>query len=306
MQSPSCQAVFLCLYHSLAHHGEASGIRKDPDDHRSLGAPTPPAPIGGIPETYGVLMTTQVVPFMFETQSQIRVVMIDGEPWFVAVDICSALGLDQVTRALDRLDDDEKQVIDFSTLLNSKGVKNQTLNPGQKINIINESGLYSLIMTSRKPEAKKFRKWVTSEVLPSLRKTGSYSIANESMASLASHTVRATQIGNSKAVNHVQVALGGAQAAIQYNIKNCTIQSGRTPAEWKRQAKDEKMLARLRNSAKDVLRVKHPQIACGMSLADELVAGGATQDDGISIGKESQHIFQRILSLGITPRELLI
>ena len=245
-------------------------------------------------------MAAQVVPFLFETKSQIRVIMIDGNPWFVAVDVCAALGLDQVTRALDRLDDDEKQVVDFSTLTTIKGVGNQTLN------IINESGLYSLILTSRKPEAKKFKKWVTSEVIPSIRKTGGYSIAGESLSSLSSHTVRATQIGNSKSVNHLHVAVGGAYAAIAYNIKNCTIQSGRAPFEWKRIAKQEGLPSKNRNSAKDVLRVKAPQVACGMSLADQLVSGGATQEDGISIGKDSQFIFQRILALGITPPELLL
>lgn len=123
---------------------------------------------------------------------------------------------------------------------------------------------------------------------------------------LAAHTRRDIQIGNSKAVNQVQVALGGANAAIAYNLKNCTLQSGRTPAEWKTIAKAQGLPAKQRNSAKDVLRVKIPQVACGMSLADQLVAGGATTDDGISIGKDSQPIFQRILALGITPPELLI
>lgn len=127
-----------------------------------------------------------------------------------------------------------------------------------------------------------------------------------SYTALSSHTVRATQIGNSKAVNAVQVALGGAAAAINYNIKNCTIQSGRAPMEWKMIGKQEGLPSKHRNSAKDVLRVKAPQVACGMSLADQLVSGGATQEDGISIGKDAQPIFQRILALGITPPELLL
>ncbi|MCP5196981.1 MAG: hypothetical protein H6974_09380 [Gammaproteobacteria bacterium] len=120
-------------------------------------------------------MTAQssVVSFDFITQS-IRIVMIGDEPWFVAADICAALTLANPSQALSKLDDDECQVVDFSTLRNVEGAINQTLNPGQKINIINESGLYSLILTSRKPEAKKFKKWVTSEVLPAIRKTGRY------------------------------------------------------------------------------------------------------------------------------------
>ena len=122
-------------------------------------------------------MSNDLITFEFVTQS-VRVLIIDGEPWFVAADVCAILGLSQVTRALDRLDDDEKQVIDFSILTNGKGRSNQQLskfNP-KSVNIINESGLYALILTSRKPEAKKFKKWVTSEVLPTLRKQGHYTI----------------------------------------------------------------------------------------------------------------------------------
>ena len=81
----------------------------------------------------------------------------NGEPWWVAKDVCDILGLSNTTMALQGLDDDEKLI---STLLMS----------GQKRDVwlINESGLYNLILRSNKPEAKKFRKWTTSEVLPSV------------------------------------------------------------------------------------------------------------------------------------------
>lgn len=87
-----------------------------------------------------------------------------GNHWFIASDVCRALELENVSRALERLDEDE--VDDITT--------SDTIDRQQQTKIINESGLYSLIMTSRKPSAKKFKKWVTSEVLPSIRKTGSY------------------------------------------------------------------------------------------------------------------------------------
>ena len=86
-----------------------------------------------------------------------------GEPWFVAADVCVALSIGNSRDAMGRLDDEEKGVglID-------------TLGGAQKMSIVNESGLYSLVLGSRKPEAKAFKKWVTSEVLPSIRKTGQY------------------------------------------------------------------------------------------------------------------------------------
>ena len=238
-------------------------------------------------------MATQITPFLFETQTPIRVVMIDGNPWFFSQDIAQVLGY-SATSAMNKLIDEEDR--DIQTFQDGTTYKKQS--------IINESGLYHAIFGSTLPEAKKFKKWVTSEVLPSIRKTGSYSVAG--MDSLASHTIRAQQIANSKAVNQHHIDMGGRQAVIAYNLKNCTLQSGKTPAEWKLIGKQSGMTTRQRESAKNVLRIRHPQIACGMSLADQLVSGGATPDDGISIGKDAQPIFQRILSIGFTPRELLI
>jgi len=244
-----------------------------------------------------------LVSFDF-SQKSVRVVLIDGNPWFVAVDVCSVLELEQVSRALDRLDDDEKQLVDFSTLTNSTLVKNQQLNPGQKLNVVNESGMYSLVLTSRKPEAKRFKKWITSEVLPTIRKTGSFSFGN--MPAMANHTRRSIQVGHSKDINQVMMERGGRDAIVSYNTKNCVVQSGRLPKEWKAFGKEAGLSSRQCASAKDVLRVKEPQVACGMSLADQMVVGGVSVEDGISIGKESQALFRRMLEVGFTPPELLL
>lgn len=101
--------------------------------------------------------------FRFQQQHDVRAVTIDGEPWFAATDVCAALAITNTARALSRLDDDEKGIHSMNTL-----------GGAQDLSTINESGLYSLILTSRKAEAKAFKKWVTSEVLPSIRKTGAY------------------------------------------------------------------------------------------------------------------------------------
>lgn len=105
---------------------------------------------------------SKIIPFDFESQS-VRVFEQDGEPWFVAKDVCKVLEVGNPRHAVSRLDEDERGVFN-----------NDTLGGPQKTGIINESGLYSLILTSRKPAAKRFKKWVTAEVLPSLRKTGQY------------------------------------------------------------------------------------------------------------------------------------
>jgi len=102
--------------------------------------------------------------FQFDS-TEIRTIVKDGEPWFVAADVCAVLDINKHRDAASRLDDDERGPVVVDTL----GGK-------QEMVAVNESGLYSLIMTSRKPEAKRFKKWVTSEVLPAIRKNGSYAV----------------------------------------------------------------------------------------------------------------------------------
>ena len=107
----------------------------------------------------------QVRIFEKEEFGKVRVVMIEGQPWFVAKDICKSLEIKNSRDVLNRLDDDEKGVVLTDT-------------PGgqQNMSAVNEYGLYNLILGSRKPEAKQFKRWITHEVLPEIRKTGFYSI----------------------------------------------------------------------------------------------------------------------------------
>lgn len=116
----------------------------------------------------------QIVAFDFESHDVRVVIGQDGEPMFVAADLLSTLNLDR--KALERLDDDEKGVSSIHT-------------PGgqQEMTVVNESGLFNLVLGSRKPEAKRFKRWVTHEVLPSIRKTGSYVVPG-SVAALPAHT----------------------------------------------------------------------------------------------------------------------
>ncbi|MED4676785.1 Bro-N domain-containing protein [Bacillus nitratireducens] len=106
--------------------------------------------------------------FESEEFGKIRTVMQDGETWFIAKDICDTLGLSDTNKALLALDDDEKNKHE------------QYSGSGRKPMIINESGMYSLVLKSRKPQAKAFKKWITSEVLPMIRKTGGY-VNNDEM-----------------------------------------------------------------------------------------------------------------------------
>lgn len=109
-------------------------------------------------------MNTEIQTFNFNNATLRTLTDENGEPWFVAKDVCTVLGLNNVSQALTRLDNDEKS----SIILNDG-------NPGTPTKtIVSESGLYSLIIASRKPEAHEFKRWVTHEVLPSIRKHGIY------------------------------------------------------------------------------------------------------------------------------------
>ena len=99
---------------------------------------------------------------------QIRTVDYNSEPWFVAVDICRALDIKNSRDALTRLDEDEKGVVSTDTL----GGK-------QEVTAVNEYGLYNIVLSSRKPEAKAFKRWITHDVIPAIRKTGKYAVNAE-------------------------------------------------------------------------------------------------------------------------------
>ncbi|AZS50686.1 hypothetical protein DM558_07790 [Entomomonas moraniae] len=116
-------------------------------------------------------MSNQLSIFNFEDH-QVRTLLINDEPWFVAQDVCKSLNIKNVTQAIERLDDDERSMFNIGR----QG----------EANIINESGLFTLILRCRDAVNKgtlpyRFRKWVAGEVLPSIRKTGGYGINNNSL-----------------------------------------------------------------------------------------------------------------------------
>jgi len=100
---------------------------------------------------------------------EVRVIQIDDQPWFVARDVCVVLDIRNVPDAMTRLDDDQYQQV-------AAAIVSTDARPQDRINVVSESGLYSLIMGSRKPVTRPFRRWVTDEVLPAIRKTGTYAV----------------------------------------------------------------------------------------------------------------------------------
>ena len=147
-----------------AREGSISSARGD----GVTGVPETDQPLTGEEASQGSAQAVAPVPFEFEGKA-VRTVLKDGEIWFVAVDACAVLEHSNSRMAISGLEEDEKGVSIVYT-------------PGgpQRVNIVSESGLYSLVFTSRKPEAKAFRRWVTGVVLPTLRRTGQFDMRGES------------------------------------------------------------------------------------------------------------------------------
>lgn len=115
---------------------------------------------------------SELIAFENPEFGQVRTTVIDGEPWFVGKDVAQALGYKEPTKAArERVDQEDRGVSEMDTPSGK-----------QELLVINESGLYSLMLTSKLPSAKAFRRWVTSEVIPSIRKTGGYVAAAQPLS----------------------------------------------------------------------------------------------------------------------------
>ena len=144
----------------------------------------------------------QLKIFENEEFGQIRTVMRDGEVWFVGKDVANGLGYSNARKALgDHVDKEDKGV-----------TKRDTLGGVQELTIVNESGLYSLILSSKLPSARKFKRWVTSEVLPAIRKTGIYDMDEYSpeMKAILMHDKKLVKIDNrvTDLENHMTIDYG--------------------------------------------------------------------------------------------------
>lgn len=169
---------------------------------------------------------------IFNYQSnEVRTVELNGEPWFVLKDVCAVLGLASPHKVAERLDEDERNQI---PLTDSMGRQ-------QESTVINESGLYNVILRSDKPEAKPFRKWVTSEVLPSIRKNGGY-IAGQERLTPQELMAKALLVANKTLADR------------EARISELTVQNNimAPKAEYFDELVDRNMLTSFRDTAKEL------------------------------------------------------
>lgn len=130
--------------------------------------------------------------FQNDEFGEVRALTIDGEPWFVAVDVCKALDVANATDAIKRLDDDERARFNLG-------------HPYGETNIVNEPGLYTLVLGSRKSQAKPFKRWLTHDVIPSIRKTGSYNV-QKALPAPAKESVTMLREKNRMALNIIRAS----------------------------------------------------------------------------------------------------
>ena len=149
---------------------------------------------------------------------EVRTMMIDNEPWAAGKDVATALGYKNPRDAVSRHVDEEDRGV----------AKRDTLGGNQEVVIINESGLYSLILSSKLPKARAFKRWVTSEVLPALRKTGSYSVKPEppvfepkrtSVGEIASLLLQIRQIQKAQGTSSRKIAFTAQRLCEQFGIE---------------------------------------------------------------------------------------
>lgn len=200
-----------------------------------------------------------VTTFQKEEFGTIRTLVIDGEPWFVAADVCKVLGIQNVTQAMRQLEDFERSMFNIGR----QG----------KTNIISESGFYTLVLRSRKAVAKPFRIWVTSEVLPSIRKTGKYQAPGHKMDGLVSN------IGEQKIIyvmlNNIETMMCDQKEITEAIIDNMTISTGQ---QKKLQEAVKNRVRALLKGKEDVRNGKKYSFALWKDLKEQFECGESYRD----------------------------
>lgn len=232
-----------------------------------------------------------------------------GMVMFIGKEIASNWGHTNLTQAIKsaKLNLDEYKVIDLKKFIDLKKQLTNLELVGQRassITLLTESGMFKLALCSDLEKAAPFRDWVAREVLPSIRKNGYYSIANQSEKILI-HTNTDIQKQNSKNINHKNFIESGVEAIIEYNKSSCVLHTGKTPSEIKKTGKEYGLKSKDRNSAKEVLRHINPEIACAMSFTDDLVQKGFDLKTVSELSlKCAVPLFQGMIELGCKPKEL--
>lgn len=233
-----------------------------------------------------------------------------GTVMFVGKEVSDNWGHTNLTQAIKsaKLDNTEYKVIDlkkfteFKKQLTTSGLVGQR---ASNIIMLTESGMYKLVLASNMEKSRPFRNWVMGEVLPSIRKKGYYSIADNKTEGLMLHSNTDIQKNNSKLINKKNFEEKGTFATIEYNKKSFELHTGTTPSKMKKIGKEQGLKSKDRSSGKEVLRHIKPELACAMSFTDSLVQKGFDLKTVSELSlKSAVPLFQGMIELGILPAEL--
>jgi len=263
---------------------------------------------------------------VFGTLTTIRSQKRDGVIWFVGKEIQDILEFKNMAQVFIDADLDEDEIFTFNKTdhakfftefvknysrkgypLNGQSSETTSISKYSKsITLISESGLYALILNSRKPHAKAFKKWVTKKVLPTLRSGVEPDLVfNYAADAILKHTNVLHQKYESSMINCVNIASGGVKKAMDYNIRSCLDHSGKRPAQIKKWAEEVGIPPIHRSSAKQVFRLVDMPTASAMSLNDSLVSDGLPYEKALiisnGVGKE---LFKKMIEMGVKPKEL--
>lgn len=229
-----------------------------------------------------------------EDAHAIRVLMRDGEPWFVAADICRALDIGRTDDGVSRLDDDEKGADSIRT-------------PGgeQAMTVVSQSGLYSLVLGSRKPEAKPFKRWITHEVLPAIARTGVYIDADnrmgDALGDATNEALRVEAVHNSDlsiALRHIASVMMGLTARID-DIDT---------TQEEREAKRIEELARIQRDHAQQLRAMRQELSRSIGKAVRIAkaqrASNKNADPNRPLSDDDVERFKYLLGTGATAKQI--
>ena len=252
---------------------------------------------------------------VFGNLTTIRSFKDPNKIWFIGFEIQKLLGHSNITQAIKAASLNDCEVLNFPKFTNEKFFKELTnlklVGFGKRsssITFISESGLYKLMLRSRKPEMKYFYDWVTVDVLPVLRQSVEENlIFKNASAEISQHLDENFQRFQSKRINKKNFDSGGVPAVKSYNIKNSLDHSGFYPRQLKSFGRRMGLKSKQTSSGKEVLRVVDKPTACSMSFTDSLVADGIPYEKAIEISNTTgKKLFKELIAIGVTPKELNI
>ncbi len=206
-------------------------------------------------------MTTKLIPFSFE-EKKIYACIVDGKEWFIGRYVCDVLEYSNASKIIN--DHCKKGGVTKRYIPTSSGTQEMTL--------INFSNLLRLIMRSKMEKAQAFQDWVVEEVLPTILKTGRYSMFKDSTDPLLQHCAEITQKTNSKIINGINYQKGGVEAIKNHNIDICKLFTDKTPMEIRKIGREQfKLKASECQSAKSVLRILAPEYSQSMSFIENVL-----------------------------------